>query len=339
MVSINEVAAMAGVSKATVSRVVNNNGYVSEKTRKKIEKVIQEMRYVPSASAVSLSKGVTNAIGVVVPEIDNTFYGEVLRGIIDVADQHDIQLFFYDTQNNAKKEEKVLQMISRQQLMGLIIAPSVDYSLNIESRKMIAAIDRLNVPVVIVDRDFENIRWDGVFFENYQSAYAATTELIKAGNRRLGVITGGKGLKISRDRYHGFEQAVADHGLELLDRDVMEGDFFVEGAYELARKMFLSGDWPEGILTCNNRTSIGFLKAAKECSIQVGRDIALIGIDKLPILDEIGFPLSCASRDNHEMGCMALKLMLERMRDEKSSRKISMVPYQIELKGTEKRSG
>lgn len=337
MISINEVAALAGVSKATVSRVVNNTGYVSEKTRKKIERIIQENGYVPSASAVSLSKGVTNAIGVVVPEIDNSFYGEVLRGIIDVADEHDIQLFFYDTQNNAAKEEKALRMISQQHLMGLIIAPSVDYSFDGDSLKIVDMIERLNVPVVIVDRDFENMRWDGVFFENYRSAYAATTELIKAGNKRLGIITGGKGLKISRDRYRGFEQAVSDHGLTLQERDIMEGNFLAQKAYELTQEMLRSGDYPDAVLTCNNRTTIGFLKAAGECGISVGHDIALIGIDKVTVLDEIGFPLSCASRDNHEMGCMALRLMLERMKDAGSSRKISMIPYKLELKGTERR--
>lgn len=351
MVSINEVAALAGVSKATVSRVINNNGYVSEKTRKKVEAVIRETGFIPSANAVSLSKGITNAVGVVVPEIDNIFYGEVLRGIISEADRHDMQLFFYDTQNSAKKEGKALRVIAQQQLMGLIIAPSVDYNLNKESRALVEQIDRLGIPVVVVDRDFEGIHWDGVFFENFQGAYIATTELINGGNHRIGILTGGEELKISRDRRRGFEQAAMDHGIRVRKKDILIGDFTTETAFRLSRQMFLSGDYPEGMLTCNNRSSIGFLKAAAVCGISIGKDIALIGIDKVPMLQEIGFPFSCISRDNQEMGRMAMQLMMERISDtiyaEKlsvaglprsgSAKKVAMAPYQLELNGSERR--
>ncbi len=337
MVSINEVAALAGVSKATVSRVINNNGYVSEKTRKKVEDVIRETGFIPSVNAVSLSKGVTSAVGVVVPEIDNIFYGEVLRGIISEADRHDMQLFFYDTQNSARKEEKVLRVIAQQQLMGVIIAPSVDYNQSAESKALAERIDGLGIPVVIVDRDFEGNHWDGVFFENYQSAYNATTELIHAGNRRIGILTGGDDLKISRDRRRGFEQAVSEHKIRVKKKDILIGDFLTETAFRLSKQMFLSGDYPEGILTCNNRSSIGFLKAAAACGITIGKDIALIGIDKVPMLNEIGFPFSCISRDNQEMGRMAMQLMMERIHDSGSSRKVAMAPYHLELNGSERR--
>lgn len=337
MVSIKEVAALAGVSKATVSRVINQNGYVSEKTRKKVEDVIRETGFIPSANAVSLSKGVTSAVGVIVPEIDNVFYGEVLRGIISEADRHDMQLFFYDTQNSAEKEEKVLRIIAQQQLMGVIIAPSVDYNQNKESKALVEKIDQLGIPVVIVDRDFEGIHWDGVFFENFQSAYNAAMELIKAGNRRIGIITGGDDLKISRDRRRGFEQAAQDQGIKVKKKDILTGDFTMETAFRLSKQMFLSGDYPEGILTCNNRSSIGFLKAVAACGITIGKDIALIGIDKVPMLNEIGFPFSCISRDNQEMGRMAMHLMMERIQDSTSSRKVAMAPYHLELNGSERR--
>lgn len=336
MVSIKEVAALAGVSKATVSRVINNNGYVSEETRKRVERVVLETGFIPSANAVSLSKGITSAIGVVVPEIDNIFYGEVLRGIIGEADRHDMQLFFYDTQNSAQKEAKALHIIARQQLMGVIIAPSVDYNQNEESKALMEKIGRLGVPVVIVDRDFEGLCWDSVLFENYQSAYNATTELICAGNRRIGIITGGDKLKISRDRFRGFEQAAMDHGIKVMQKDILVGDFLTETAFRLSKQMFLSGDYPEGMLTCNNRSSIGFLKAAAACGITIGKDIAVIGIDKIPMINEIGFPFSCVSRDNQEMGRMAMRLMMERIYDSGGSRKVAMAPYRLELNGSER---
>ena len=337
MVSINEIAKLAKVSKATVSRTINNSGYVSAKTRKKIEKIIDEIDYVPSASAVNLSRGVTNGIGVVIPEIDNTFYGEVLRGIIDESNKGDIQLFFYDTQNDEQKEKETLRTIARQQLLGVIIAPSVDYTLNKETRELVDIIDKLAIPVVIVDREFEDIQWDGVFFENYQSGYQAATELIKAGNQRIGIITGGNKLKISRDRYKGFRQALEDNGITARECDILEGDFSTEMAYRLSREIFEAKDYPEAIVPCNNRSSIGFLKAAKECGIKIGRDIALVGIDNIPNLKEAGVPFSCISRDNQEMGAVALRLLLERIKCKEAKRKVCMISYKMELDGTEKR--
>lgn len=181
------------------------------------------------------------------------------------------------------------------------------------------------------------MHWDGVFFENFQSAYNATMGLIHAGNRRLGVLTGGNNLKISRDRYRGFTQAVSDCKLKLKKKDILEGDFFTETAFQLSRQMFLSKDYPEGILSCNNRSSIGLLKAAAACGITIGKDIALIGIDQVPILNEIGFPFSCISRNNQEMGHMAMRLLMERIRNPTGGRKTAMVPYHLELNGSERK--
>lgn len=109
MLTIHEVAELAGVSKSTVSRVLNNNGYVNEETRRRIEKIIQEHQYKPSAAAVSLSKQIGSTIGVVIPEIDNSFFGEVLKGINEVADQNGFSIIYCDTQNNGDKELKRYQ--------------------------------------------------------------------------------------------------------------------------------------------------------------------------------------------------------------------------------------
>lgn len=339
MPSIKDIAALAGVSKATVSRVINNTGYVSTSTRQRVEDVIKETGFVPSASAVGLSRGRTQAVGVVVPEIDNSFYGEVLRGVITEADQAGIQLFLYDTQNSAEKEAKTLASIARQQLLGLLIAPSVDYACAPQGPALVETIRRLKIPVVLVDRDFDGSPWDGVFFENHQGAYNGTVELIRAGAKRLGVITGGNQLKIARERFQGFEQALRDNRLKYKKKDVLAGDFSLETAYRLSLKLLQSGNWPDAVLACNNRSSTGFLKACAQCGVEVGRDIALMGIDSLPVLGEIGLPFSCVARDNQQMGRLAMGLMLERLRGERSTKKTAIAPYHIELNGWEKRTG
>ena len=337
MLTIKDVATLAGVSKATVSRVLNNSGYVNDKTREKVERVVKEHHYVPMASAVSLSKQESTAIGVVVPEIDNVFYSDILRGITEVADRHDLSLVFFDTQNSAEKEDRAMRMLSQQRVKGLVLSPAVDYgmsSLGVELRKQLSA---LHIPVVIVDRDSENMQWDGVFYENYQCSYQAAVELYKAGNRRLGIITGDLRLKIGRDRLDGFRQGAFDCGVPLQPQDIYEGDFLEERAYQIAKRIFETYDRPDAVYCCNNRTSLGFLKAAGEAGIRIGEDIGVIGNDRIQILDQLGIPFSCVYRDNYEMGRVALRMLLERIEDPSRPRNICMIPYSVYLCGSEKK--
>ena len=119
MITIKDIAGLAGVSKSTVSRVLTGTGYVNDETREKIEKIIKENSYQPSESARSLPKRITNTIGVVVPEIDNSFYSEVLNGISQVVDQNNFNIIYFNTNNSLAKEEKALQMLKRKEFAGL----------------------------------------------------------------------------------------------------------------------------------------------------------------------------------------------------------------------------
>lgn len=190
---------------------------------------------------------------------------------------------------------------------------------------------------MIIDRDFENMPWDAVVYENYQSSYQAALELYRAGNRRMATITGDMALKISRDRLEGFKKGLQDCGLKLLEENIYYGDFLMKRAYELSMELLSRAELPDAVYTANNMTSLGFLKAANEKGIRIGRDIALLGNDRIETLDILGLPFSCMYRDNYEMGRMALRLLQERVEHPEKSRSICMVPYQVKLKGSEKR--
>lgn len=336
MLTIKQVAELAGVSKSTVSRVLNNNGYVNSDTRKNIERIIQENKYIPSATAISLSKRESSTIGVIIPEIDNSFFGEVLKGITSVADENDFSLICCDTQNNGEKELRALATLEQHRVRGVIITPALGYG-DIESvDKLKSALEKINVPVVIVDRDFDYSQWDTVYFQNYESGYIATENLIKARNRRIGIILGDMQLKIARERYRGFQDAMVARNIPILEKDILQGDFSLEKAYELTMKMIAEGDLPEAMVTTNNLTSIGFIKAMIENNIKIGEDIAVIGIDHVPILDVLGFRFSCVSRDTVEMGRAAMKMLLNRMKSADNHRNIQIIPCELKLNGSEK---
>lgn len=337
IITIKDVAEMAGVSKATVSRVMNNSGYVAAETRRKIENIMEAHNYVPSALAVNLSRQETKVVGVVFPEIENVFYSDILHGITQVADELDLSLVLFDTQNDLEREKKAFRVLQQQKVRGIILGPSVDYPETAKGRELLANLKEYSVPIVIIDRDFENMPWDAVVYENYQSSYQAALELYRAGNRRMATITGDMALKISRDRLEGFKKGLQDCGLKLLEENIYYGDFLMKRAYELSMELLSRAELPDAVYTANNMTSLGFLKAANEKGIRIGRDIALLGNDRIETLDILGLPFSCMYRDNYEMGRMALRLLQERVEHPEKSRSICMVPYQVKLKGSEKR--
>ncbi|WP_101908296.1 LacI family DNA-binding transcriptional regulator [Marasmitruncus massiliensis] len=336
--TIKDIADKAGVSKSTVSRVLSGNGYVNEETRKKVESIIEQTHYLPSATARSLSKRETNAIGVIVPEIDNSFFGEILRGITEIVDQNNLTMICCDTNNNAQKEERALSMLGQQRVRGVIITPAIDYSEPNAAKKLRRLLNNLNVPVVVVDREIDNCTWDGVFYENFQSAYCATKVLIEEGHRKIGIITGDLGLKLARERYQGFLQAMEDFDLPVEPRYIYRGDFTIDTAYRLAKNMFESGDIPEAIFTCNNRTNLGFIKAAREKKFKLGRDIAAIGIDHVEVLDILDYNFSYVTRDTVEMGRIAISMLLNRLKNPDMQRNFRIMPYKLVLKGSEKRT-
>lgn len=335
--TINDIAKKANVSKSTVSRVLNNSGYVNQETREKVEKVIKENAYYPSAQARSLSKRESNTIGVIIPEADNLFFVEVLRGISEVVDENDMTLIFCNTNNNLRKEKRALDTIIMQRVKGLIFTPVNDHSNDETEHKLKQKLRAINIPTVLLDRGVENSEWDGVFFENYKSAYKATEILINEGHKKIGVITGDLNLKIGRDRYQGFLDALKDHDMPVFEKYVYIGDFTVEKSYEVSKEFLENNDLPEAILTSNNRTTLGLLKALNEKKVIPGKDIAVIGIDSIEVLDILDYKISCVTRDAVEMGRVAMRLLLERFDNPKKERQNYIMPFKIKLKGSEKR--
>jgi len=338
MSTINEIAALAGVSKSTVSRVLNNSGYVSPHVRSRVEQIIHEKNYAPSALAVNLSKGETRTIGVLVPELDNAFFSEILKGIVEISDKNGFSIICCDTQNSAKKEANTLQHLMQQRIRGLIITPAEEYASPKDVTRLEGLFAQLNVPIVVVDRHLDKIQLDGVYYENVESGYLAAKTLIDAGNKRLGIITGDLTLRIARDRYQGARQAILDAGLTLEDPFVFQGDFRVSTAYQLSAEMFRRGVYPEAIITSSNRTSLGFLRAAHEYKVDIGKDIAVIGIDGIEVLDILDYKFSCVTRDVYEMGRTAMHLLLARIADKKTPYKTQSIPCQVVLRGSERRT-
>ena len=176
-VNIDDIARKAGVSSTTISRVLNNSSYVKEETREKVLKIIEEMNYVPSAIARSLSKRETSTIGIIVPDITNSYFGEIIKGISKIAEEVDLNIILFNTDNNVKSELKALEEIKRHRLKGVIMTPG--FGDTKFRNEFIEAIKSINIPIVLVSADLNYISLSGVFVDDVKGGYLATKTLIE----------------------------------------------------------------------------------------------------------------------------------------------------------------
>lgn len=311
--TITDIAKEAGVSKTTISRVLNHSGAVKPETREKILGIIEKNHYSPSATARNLSKQTSSAIGVVVPEVDNPFFGEVLRGITEIADKNDLTLICCNTDDNVKKDRRALTMLKEYRICGLLYTPAVDYSSNKEKKNLKKMIEELNTPVVLMDREIDYLNLDGVYFDDYQGMHDATEILIQNGHRKIGIINGTLDQVLARRRQGGYIKALREAGIDPDERYMLYGNYRMTRAYELSLELLAMEDRPTAVLTCNNRTSMGFLRALHEKGVRTPEDIACIGLDRIEALDIVGNSFNYIKRDAKKMGRMAVDLLINRM--------------------------
>ena len=204
--NIKEIAKLVGVSSATVSRVLNNSGYVREETREKVLKVIKEQKYIPSAIARSLSNKETNSIGTIIPDIQNEFFSKVISGITESADGLGYNTVLLNSNEDISKEHEILSMVEAQHFKGIIITP-VAYHDTV-TRDFLLHFEEVGIPVVLVDRDIKSTSFAGVFVDNFKGAFDGVSELIKAGHKNIAIISGPETSRPGKDRYRGYISAL-----------------------------------------------------------------------------------------------------------------------------------
>lgn len=313
--TIEDIAKKAGVGKATVSRVLNNTGYVSEKTRQKVNQIIEGCDYVPSATARNFVKQDSNMIGVIVPEAHNPYFASAVEGISSVLDQQELLLILCNSNKNFEKEERILRLLNQQSLKGLIITPTIDDMDQKQIGRYKERIRAMKTPVVFMDSGFDFYDWDLVYFDNRANAYHVTKAALEQGCKDIGILTGDLHIKTARDRYRGYLQALEEYAVPLNEAYVYQGDFTADVAYQITREMLASPSFPRTVFTTNNLSTIGFIKAVYDSGMVLGRDITCISFDKLDTFEELKY--SYLERNPMEMGRMAATMLMERIQDPK----------------------
>jgi LacI family transcriptional regulator len=321
--TIKDVAKLAGVSVATVSRVLNKNGYVHEDTLKKVERAIELLDYKPSTVARSLFNKSSRLIGLVVPNILNPFFPEVARAVEDVAYKEGYTVVLCNSDGSLEKEKQYIDVLLRNNVDGFIVATNLQNSVNYM---------HLEVPVVAIDRMF-NERIPTVYADNYAGSKLATELLVAKGCRNLAHIRGPRNVSPANERYEGFLDAVSKAQLPytVIDSE-MEGAGNEHAAAELLEKH----PDVDGVFGWNDLVAVSVVKAALQRGIRIPDDLQVVGFDGIS-LTEIMFPaLTTVAQPIYKMGRKATKLLIEQIEGKHANKEHHCLSVQIIERDTTK---
>jgi DNA-binding LacI/PurR family transcriptional regulator len=326
VITIREVARHAGVSTATVSRVLNGATTVDRGLAERVQLAVDELNYQPSRAARTLAGQASKLLGLLVTDMQNPFYLDLIRGIEEVAQQHGYLVVVCNTLENAQQEACYLEALVREQIAGTIVVPT---------QGQIAGIEHLNkrqIPLVVVDRRVEDRTLDCVVIDNVAAAREAVEHLIANGYRRIGVISGPKSVTNTNERVQGYRQALQTAGLPreaaLEQRGTLVGQ---DVGFHLARKLLEFSPPIDAIFAANNRLTAGALRAIYASGKRIPQDVALVGFDEIQWAVPELISVTTVLQSAYELGSAAATRLIQRLRKPGSPRQEIVLQHQLSV--------
>ena len=329
MTTIKKVAQAAQVSTATVSHVINETRFVSEETRTRVLKAMEELNYVPNPAAQSLRSQKSKTIGLLIPiledETNNIFFMRVARGVEHVIRQSGYHIMLGNTNESLEYEMEQIKYFRSRQVDGLIIAPSAGSHENINE-----VIDE-DCPVVFIDRKPDGLKGDFVLTNGYQGSYDAVKLLIEKGHRKIGVLSGLLNLSPAQERLEGYRQALTDHGIPVDENLILIGDSSFDSGYEMTRRLTEQSD-VTAIFIASNAIAMGSIGYIQDKGIKVPEELAIIGFDNYDWGSVSNPPLSVINQSAYELGAKAAEVLLKKISKPSNRYKEYRLPTQIVIR-------
>jgi LacI family transcriptional regulator len=322
--TVKEVASLAGVSTATVSRVLSGSGGVRGELARRVQHAAQKLGYQPNPAARNLRIRSTRTIGMVFPDIENPFYASVISGAEEVLQTAGYSLLLANYGEDSNREQTQLKTLRAEHVAGILFAasckPSADYK----------AVLSAGIALVAVSRIPDGLNVDLATVSNQEGARQAVAHLIRLGHRRIGLIDGPVSLSTTRERHAGYAQAFHDAGLAVPRDLIVYADFFHRAAgFEAVSKLLNAGNRPSAILVVSNNMVLGALEALRERGIEIPKDMAIIGFGDTPSAVLLSPPLTVVAQPAREIGAAGARLLLERLQDAGRPRRSIVLDTQL----------
>ena len=322
--SIKDVAREAGVSIATVSRVLNDIDVVNEDTKKKVLDAIKKLGYRPNIVARSLKTQRTKTIGILIPDISSQFYPEIVRGAEDVSNIYDYNIILGNSDFDVEKEKEYLRVLKEKMVDGVIYMSS---SLQDE---ILDLINELDLKTVLVETKDKEGKLPSVTIDNVQGAYDGTKYLIDKGIKNIGFVGVQKNeMNAWSDRYIGFEKAMEDASISIDEDLVHLADLKVKSGYEAAKQFINKGKKVEGIVCATDELAMGVINGLRDNGIRVPEDVSVIGFNN-NYVGEIFYPkLTTVGQPSYDMGSVAMRMLIKLLNKQELEQAQYVLPYRI----------
>jgi LacI family transcriptional regulator len=308
-VTIMDVAQEAGVSYATVSRVVNNKGYIKPETRERVMRAVTRLGYVVNQQARSLASGRSQVVGLLVPGLETAYIGEIIRGIDEELVGASYDLMLYTAHRRRTRESAYVATLTQGMVDGLLLVLPRDPSAYLETLR------QRGFPYVLIDHQGVDDIGPAVGATNRQGGYDATRYLIALQHKRIGFITGRLENGCSKERQAGYYAALAEHGLATDPQLVCEGDFTQPAGFRATRELLALPQPPTAIFASNDVMAFGAMEAARVGGLRIPEDISIVGFDDIPQALHVHPPLTTVRQPLEHMGRLAARMLLRQIDD------------------------
>ena len=308
MPTISDVAARAGVSTATVSRALNGKSTVDPDLAERVRTAAAELGYQPNGPARNLRRQEAAVVALIISDVENPFFTAIARGVEDVAHEVGYSVVLCNSDENADKENRYIDVALQERVAGVILSPS-------GTAASVAKLANRGTAYVAVDRPLPGQDSDVVLVDTRLAAKQATAHLVAQGYERIGCITGPAGVRTADDRLAGYRDALRSAKRRSTPKLVRRSEYKAAGAHRAALDVMSQPEPPDALLVANSAMAVGVLQALQERGIRPGRDVGLVSFDDAPWAELVDPPLSVVAQPAYEIGAVAARLLLARIAD------------------------
>ncbi|GAB3212917.1 LacI family DNA-binding transcriptional regulator [Marinactinospora thermotolerans] len=304
MATIKDVARAAGVSTATVSRVLNDHPSVTAESRERVLAAVERLAYHPNAAARTLRSADVTTLGLVIGDVLNPFFTELARAVEDEARAHGYYVITGNADEDPRRQDEYLDILLEQRVAGLLLCPTDRVS------PLVEEVVRRGRPIVLIDRSIDGLDLPVVRSDNATATRELVDHLVALGHRRIAIISGPTSLVTGRERLAAFRAALAAHGLEVADRDVRIGDFQTASGVAAMGELMERPDPPTAVFAADNLMALGALRWVRDRGLRPGSDIGLASFDDLPWFEFVDPPITAVRQQTEEMGRAAVRELI-----------------------------
>lgn len=317
----SDIAKELNISRVTVSKALRDHPDISKSMKKKIIETARKMGYVPNLIARQLNSRRTFTIGIVVPDLENSFFSYVVDSMIDYATENNYHVILTVSREKESIEKQNIENLIGMRVDGLLVCLSQET----KEKEMFEVVRKMNIPLVFFDRAFENMNFSRVVFNDKPGAVNSLNRVIGEGYSKFANFAGYKTTNIGKERSEGFTEALIKNKIPVRKEWIIEAGFELMDGYDSFRKLNSSGNLPEVIFTVNDRVALGAYKAVKEAGLRIPEDIGIFGYGFNEITDFFDPQFTVINQNPRKMGMEAAKLLISEIEDDTKRGKTRLV--------------